>query len=48
MPANMTIVSASCMTLPCPAAVGSNGQMIIQCGPIGIAGLVVSVGREDR
>jgi hypothetical protein len=40
----MTIVPASRMTLLSPAAFGSNGHMSIQCGPIGIAGLVVSNG----
>ncbi len=38
VPANMTIVPPSRITVPIPAAFASNGQMSIQCGPIGIAG----------
>ena len=43
-PANMTIVPPSRITMLSPAAFASNGQRIIQWGPIGIAGLVVSNG----
>ncbi|WP_220199954.1 hypothetical protein [Ktedonospora formicarum] len=43
MPANITIVPASRITVPIPAAFVSNVQISIQWRPIGIAGLVVSI-----
>jgi hypothetical protein len=44
VPANMTIVPALRMTVGRPAAAASNGQRIIQWGPIGMGGLVRSNG----
>ena len=44
VPANMTMVPASRMTVERPAAFASKGQRTIQCGPIGMGGLVVSNG----
>jgi hypothetical protein len=40
----MTIVPPSRMLVPMPAAFASNGQMSIQWGPMGMAGLVRSNG----
>src|SRR5271170_3531839 len=44
VPANITIVPASRITVERPAAFASKGHRTIQCGPIGIGGLVLSKG----
>ncbi len=42
VPAYMIIVPASRITVDSPVASASNGQMSIQCGLMGISGLVLS------